>query len=383
MKEDFEEFMDFPVEKYKDRYKVSSYGKIWSNSRKKYIESKNLHGHELIFINNNGKKEQYRVDIIIATSFYGKSELYIQHIDDDKKNNNIKNLRYITIEEYLFNKFNCLWKKIENYNEYFISSSGLIWSLFTENLLKTYTNDNYIYVKLGSGDKRKSNRINRLVAKAFIDNPNNYPIVNHKDGIKHNNNMENLEWVNHSMNSLHSIYSLGNISTCNKITDKIPSQSVELKWLINYLITKDGKVYSKKTHKFLKHKITNGYYVITANKKKYYIHRLVAFAFINKNSTEQIQVNHKNMNKLDNNVDNLEWVTSSENTIHSKVNNPIQHQHLQKKVAQINKDTGDIINIFCSINEAGRKTLIHKSGISLVCNGNRELAGKFKWKFID
>ena len=88
------------------------------------------------------------------------------------------------------------------------------------------------------------------------------------------------------------------------------------------------------------------------------------------------------MNRLDNNIENLEWVTSSENSIHSKINNPSQYKHLQKKVAQIDKDTEKILNTYNSINHAYRETNIHKSGISMVCNGSRKLAGNFKWKFI-
>lgn len=54
--------------------------------------------------------------------------------------------------------------------------------------------------------KSKKEMIHRLVAKAFIPNPNNFPIVHHKDENKLNNDVSNLEWVTHSQNSLYSVH---------------------------------------------------------------------------------------------------------------------------------------------------------------------------------
>lgn len=67
----------------------------------------------------------------------------------------------------------------------------------------------YKYILLGTKPRRKL-LVHRLIASAFIDNPYGLQQVNHKDGNKQNNCIENLEWVTGSENQLHSRYELGN-----------------------------------------------------------------------------------------------------------------------------------------------------------------------------
>lgn len=80
----------------------------------------------------------------------------------------------------------------------------------------------------------------------------------------------------------------------------------------SYYITEDGKCYNSITGKWLKgQKNKNGYfsYILTlpdGNKKRLYAHRLVALAYIPNNNKNKNQINHKDGNKLNNNVENLE-----------------------------------------------------------------------------
>lgn len=79
------------------------------------------------------------------------------------------------------------------------TSNGKILSLVNRN------GDYFSVVLQGVGKKRQSARVHRLVAEAFIPNPDNLPEVNHIDGNKQNNRVENLEWCSRSRNVIHSI----------------------------------------------------------------------------------------------------------------------------------------------------------------------------------
>lgn len=101
-----------------------------------------------------------------------------------------------------------IWKEISGYNgRYQVSSWGRVRNVETGKLLKPYKNSKgYLKVGLKVHGKRvpDKHRVNRLVAKAFIENPNNLPQVNHKDGNKENNSVTNLEWITNSDNMKHA-----------------------------------------------------------------------------------------------------------------------------------------------------------------------------------
>ena len=110
------------------------------------------------------------------------------------------------------------WKDIEEYEGmYQVSNYGNVKSLARqrrnskgvymqkEKLLSlTNTSTGYKKVELVKNGKKKSYKVHRLVAMAFIDNPENKPQVNHIDGNKTNNHVDNLEWVTSSENSIHA-----------------------------------------------------------------------------------------------------------------------------------------------------------------------------------
>lgn len=113
-----------------------------------------------------------------------------------------------------------IWEKIKDYPNYEISNLGRVKALkFYSNVHKQYydrelilkekTNRyGYKFVSISNELCRKNKSIHRLVAEAFIENPNDYKEVNHKDGNKSNNKVNNLEWCSRRDNVLHS-YKLG------------------------------------------------------------------------------------------------------------------------------------------------------------------------------
>lgn len=90
---------------------------------------------------------------------------------------------------------------IQDYPNYIIYSDGRIWSNSSKKFLQPSKNSNdYLQVSLWKNGERKTLLVHRLVALAFIPNPNNLPEVNHKDENKENNDISNLEWVIHKDN---------------------------------------------------------------------------------------------------------------------------------------------------------------------------------------
>ena len=97
-----------------------------------------------------------------------------------------------------------IWKDIPGYEGlYKVSNTGKIFSVVTNRELSVIQKkDGYTCISLCDKDhNKKQYRIHQLVAKAFIPNPNNLPMINHKNEIKNDNRVENLEWCNNFYNS--------------------------------------------------------------------------------------------------------------------------------------------------------------------------------------
>ena len=110
------------------------------------------------------------------------------------------------------------WRIIDEVPNYEVSNLGRIKTIKTGRIRKaSITNIGYAQIGLHKDGKTVFRLVHRLVAKAFIPNPNNLPEVNHKDFNKLNNTIENLEWVDHRANMAYN----WKLSNPNKITNEI------------------------------------------------------------------------------------------------------------------------------------------------------------------
>ena len=128
-----------------------------------------------------------------------------------------------------------IWKETE-YPGYFISNLGRLKGR-SNKILKLRISKPGYYIETiypnGRHDKCKCLIIHRLVAQAFIPNPNNYPVINHIDGNKLNNNVKNLEWCTYSYNEKHAydngLKSATSLSGCSNSNSKLSEEDV--KWI--------------------------------------------------------------------------------------------------------------------------------------------------------
>lgn len=161
----------------------------------------------------------------------------------------------------------------------------------------------------------------------------------------------------------------------------------------NYEASSFGNIRNKNTGRILKASSKGGYYSVGLSNiktKSFRVHQLVAKAFI-PNPENKPQINHKDKNKLNNNINNLEWMSNKENSIHRSAGvKQTTNQNLE--IYRINPNTNEILEKYISIEDAAKYILDNnnnlkfnniRSGISMVINNKQQTAYEFKWKLVE
>lgn len=166
----------------------------------------------------------------------------------------------------------------------------------------------------------------------------------------------------------------------------------QIKFNTNYEISNLGNVRNVKTKRVLKPSVSNkGYYLVALSKNgkshTYTIHKLVAEHFL--------VINHKDHNKLNNSIDNLEYVTQQENIqlafkngrcdkVKQKAKQNILKASNSEKIKVNQYDiNGNFIKQWNYIREVQKALNINNANISECCRGKRKTAGGYIWRYVD
>ncbi len=120
------------------------------------------------------------------------------------------------------------WKEIEGYNRYLVSEFGQVLNKETGRIIKQHYRLGYLFTRVCKNGIAKKFYSHRLVAAAFIPNPENKPQVNHKNGIRDDNRVENLEWCTSKENIAHSFLTRLAPSGSKKYNSKLVESDIKI-----------------------------------------------------------------------------------------------------------------------------------------------------------
>jgi hypothetical protein len=275
-------------------------------------------------------------------------------------------------------------KKIKNYDNYYIYDNGDVFNIKTKKMLDGSIGKNgYKYYRLSKENTKKMFYAHRLVAEYFIDNFDNLPVVNHKDGNKLNNNVDNLEWVSYSENMEHFHSTIKKNSKNKKIQKYNGDLEGEI-WIetinnSNYKVSNYGRVWNITNNNILSPSETSGYHKVRLSKNgetsDWLVHKLVFCSFNNEiNIDKNFVIDHIDGNKHNNCLNNLRKISISDNVqkayYEQKLNSNI------KPVSQYDLDN-NFIATYPSSREAGRQLGLDSSSIIKCCKGKLKTTGNF------
>ena len=336
------------------------------------------------------------------------------------------------------------WKSLakQGFPNYIISTEGQIYNKEKQWYLSPTTNDVYPFVSLSNEDHRSKKRVHRLVAIAFLPNPENKPTVDHINRDKHDFRLVNLRWATSSEQAknrkVHPIKrgrAIMQLDLHNKIINvfasateasvktNIGSSNIShactsscftaggYKWVYNDLIINmEGEIWKDITYlgivnlavsnygrvkhlhnnsEVLQFETPDGYMYVNARQygksKTIKVHKLVMLAFEGDPPPGKEEINHIEQPKSNNCYSNLEYVSPSENMQHANNNNLISKEKTSKIVIQQDREFNFIAE-YCSIVEASKATGLNIQTIRKYARindteHNTPLSSKYVWTF--
>lgn len=363
-------------------YSISSEGEVRNDKTNKLLT---VNKSGVVQMSFDGKNVGRSVAKLVAEYFLPKTkptDKYLAHIDGDMTNNNVNNLLWISDSE----NSKAVWEKrrqnqttgagqkkgsrkrenivedtnytlqdnekqifIDDFPTYYsINTDGQVRNLKSGYILKGSLFQSYQYVNLTYPLGRKNKAVHQLVAQAFLSNPENKKAVDHIDGDRLNNKLENLRWVT----------SLENAQ--NRHPDKTPKRpalpkepfteeelaSEEWKEYKGYKVSNLGRVIGKKGA-LLSGGVLDCGYIGYGN---HILGHLLVWEAFNGEKLPGYVINHINGNKQDNRLSNLEMVTHQENLY--KAANETNAWGF-RKVGEFSPE-GELLRTFSNASDAAR-----------------------------
>lgn len=261
---------------------------------------------------------------------------------------------------------------------FMITKNGMLYREDTGNWYKPFENSGYLSYHLKWKNKTYPKRIHRLVAEAFIPNPENKPFVHHKDHNPYNNSVDNLEWATVKENNRDK---LERKEQPEIDYSKYNFEEEEWKQYLNtqFYVSNLGRVKNVLTKNILKGNIReNGYLRVGLRIGKkitcFNVHNLVWLVWKGKQNGV---INHINGDKLDNRLINLEDISQSENILKACYETKTKKTMM---VGQYN-DNNELIKIYKSQVQAEKALRLSSGSISRAISNGRK-SGGFYWKKI-
>lgn len=351
---------DVNIEKYKNLYLITNKGRCFSKKTNKELSSRLRTGYKTVglWYNKNDseiEKENLSVHILVYITFKNDydSKKIIDHIDGNKLNNDIMNLRCIS--------------QSDNVKNAYVNND----KMFQQKIIQAFDKNNNLIKEFNSTKE----------ASIFINHTNTTSITNCLRGYYKSAGCYIWKFKDDNINEekKNKYIDIKNDEEY-KCIGKINNEDYS-----NYYINKDGIIINKKYNNNRKISIftnANGYSVVylfyMENKKKQFqLHRLLGKIFLKDGekyfNDKKYVINHIDENKTNNKINNLEWTTYKQNTNHS----------CARKVVKIDLKTNEIIKTYNSVTEASKDNLTGISTISYACNGKRKTLFGYKWKYLD